>query len=69
MSQDVILEPLKFRNLEVKEQINGFPCRRISKAEIATIFQQFADAAWRAREAELDGIELHRSTATRLLNF
>ena len=43
------------------EQINGFPCRQISKAEIAAIVQQFADAAWRAREAGLDGIELHSS--------
>ncbi|NEQ52260.1 MAG: NADH:flavin oxidoreductase, partial [Leptolyngbya sp. SIO3F4] len=43
------------------EQINGFPCRQISKSEIATIVQQFADAAWRAQEAGLDGIELHSS--------
>ncbi|MEM9265698.1 MAG: NADH:flavin oxidoreductase [Cyanobacteria bacterium P01_F01_bin.13] len=43
------------------EQINGFPCRQISKAEIRAIVQQFADAAWRAREAGLDGIELHSS--------
>ena len=43
------------------EQINGFPCRRISEAEIATVVQQFADAAWRAKEAGLDGIELHSS--------
>jgi 2,4-dienoyl-CoA reductase-like NADH-dependent reductase (Old Yellow Enzyme family) len=57
-----LLRPTKaLSSTHRSEQINGFPCRRIDRAEIATIVRQFADAAWRAREAGLDGIELHSS--------
>ncbi len=42
-----------------KEPINGIYCKAMTKAEIAGIVQAFADAAWRAREAGLDGVELH----------
>lgn len=41
------------------EPINGIPCRAMDKREIAQVVQQFADGAWRAREAGLDGVELH----------
>lgn len=42
-----------------KEPINGVYCKAMDKAEIAAMVQAFADAAWRAREAGLDGVELH----------
>ena len=41
------------------EPINGIRCRAMDKAEIAHVIQCFADGAWRAREAGLDGVELH----------
>ncbi|WP_293904757.1 NADH:flavin oxidoreductase [Phenylobacterium sp.] len=42
-----------------KEPINGVPCQAMSKAQIDYTVNAFADAAWRAREAGLDGVELH----------
>jgi 2,4-dienoyl-CoA reductase (NADPH2) len=44
---------------ERKEPVHGFPARAMSEADIARTVSAFADAAWRAREAGLDGIELH----------
>src|SRR6201999_4352560 len=42
-----------------KEALHGFLCRAASKAEIAHLVEAFSAGAWRAREAGLDGIELH----------
>lgn len=44
-----------------REPIHGFKARAMSEAEIATLIGQFGRAAWRAREAGLDGVELHAS--------
>ena len=41
------------------EEIHGFPCERISVEQIREIVKAFAQAARRAREAELDGVEIH----------
>ena len=41
------------------EPINGIRCRAMDKAEIDHVIQCFANGAWRAREAGLDGVELH----------
>ena len=41
------------------DPIHGFPCERMTRAQIAEIVDAFAQAARRAREAELDGIEIH----------
>jgi 2,4-dienoyl-CoA reductase-like NADH-dependent reductase (Old Yellow Enzyme family) len=40
------------------EPVNGFPCRKLTTAQIGEIVAGFAQAARRAREAGLDGIEL-----------
>jgi 2,4-dienoyl-CoA reductase-like NADH-dependent reductase (Old Yellow Enzyme family) len=40
------------------EPVNGFPCRRMTVEEIGEIVAMFAQAARRAREAGLDGVEL-----------
>ena len=40
------------------EPLNGFECRRMSVDEIGAVVESFAQAARRAREAELDGVEL-----------
>ncbi len=44
-----------------KETLHGFLCRAMTKAEIDYTVQGFADGARRAREAGLDGVELHAS--------
>jgi 2,4-dienoyl-CoA reductase (NADPH2) len=40
------------------EPINGFPCRALTVAQVREVVGWFAQAARRAREAEVDGIEL-----------
>ena len=41
------------------EPIHGLPCERATIPQIREIVERFAQAARRAREAELDGIEIH----------
>jgi 2,4-dienoyl-CoA reductase-like NADH-dependent reductase (Old Yellow Enzyme family) len=41
------------------ESMHGFLCQAMSKAEIDHTIAAFARGAWRAREAGLDGVELH----------
>jgi 2,4-dienoyl-CoA reductase-like NADH-dependent reductase (Old Yellow Enzyme family) len=41
------------------EGFNGFRARAMTHAEVLETIQQFADGARRAREAGLDGVELH----------
>ena len=52
-----------------KEPINGVRCRAMSEAEIRQRIDAFADAAWRAREAGLDGVELHSSNGYLFTQF
>ena len=52
---------LALSSTDSREPINGVPCRAMGKAEIDRTIQAFADGAWRAREAGLDGVELHSS--------
>jgi 2,4-dienoyl-CoA reductase (NADPH2) len=42
-----------------KETLHGFLCQAMSKAEIDQVIAAFAKGAWRAKEAGLDGVELH----------
>jgi 2,4-dienoyl-CoA reductase-like NADH-dependent reductase (Old Yellow Enzyme family) len=51
------------------EPFNGFVCRAMSKTEIGSVVRQFADAARRVREAELDGIELHGANGYLITQF
>lgn len=41
------------------DSFHGLPCRAMTHADIATVVAQFAAGARRAREAGLDGVELH----------
>lgn len=43
------------------DQVSGLPSRKMSRAEIQRITQKFAEGAGRAKEAGLDGVELHSS--------
>ncbi len=51
------------------EQIHGFGCRNMTQAEIKQTVQHFADGARRAREAGLDGVELHSSHGYLITQF
>src|SRR5215212_1501604 len=41
------------------DSFHGLLCQAMTPAEIKMVVQQFGDAARRAREAGLDGVELH----------
>lgn len=51
------------------ESFHGLLCRAISKEEIKTIVEQFAAGARRAREAGLDGVELHGANGYLITQF
>jgi 2,4-dienoyl-CoA reductase-like NADH-dependent reductase (Old Yellow Enzyme family) len=42
-----------------KESLHGFPSRAMDAREIEQVVAAFGRGAWRAREAGLDGVELH----------
>jgi 2,4-dienoyl-CoA reductase-like NADH-dependent reductase (Old Yellow Enzyme family) len=52
-----------------KETLHGFLCRAASKAEIDHLIEAFANGAWRAREAGLDGVELHAANGYLFTQF
>jgi 2,4-dienoyl-CoA reductase-like NADH-dependent reductase (Old Yellow Enzyme family) len=52
-----------------KEPLHGFLCQAMSKAEIAHTVEAFANGAWRAREAGLDGVELHAANGYLFTQF
>jgi 2,4-dienoyl-CoA reductase-like NADH-dependent reductase (Old Yellow Enzyme family) len=52
-----------------KESLHGFLCRAASKAEIEELIAAFAAGAWRAREAGLDGVELHAANGYLFTQF
>lgn len=51
------------------ESLHGFECQAMTHAEIAAAVQQFADGARRAREAGLDGVELHGANGYLITQF
>jgi 2,4-dienoyl-CoA reductase (NADPH2) len=48
---------------------HGFTCEAASPAQIEEIVRAFADGAWRAREAGLDGVELHGANGYLITQF
>ena len=52
-----------------REPLHGFLCQAMSKAEIAYTVEAFAKGAWRAREAGLDGVELHAANGYLFTQF
>jgi 2,4-dienoyl-CoA reductase (NADPH2) len=52
-----------------KESLHGFLCRAATKGEIDWLVESFAKAAWRAREAGLDGVELHAANGYLFTQF
>jgi 2,4-dienoyl-CoA reductase (NADPH2) len=51
------------------EPLNGFLCRRMARGEIAAVVQAFGDGARRARQAGLDGVELHGANGYLITQF
>jgi 2,4-dienoyl-CoA reductase (NADPH2) len=51
--------PVGVSSTDKPEPIHGLPCERLTIPQIQQIVQKFADAARRAREAGLDGVEIH----------
>lgn len=51
------------------ESLHGFPARAMSQGEIDHITDGFAKAAWRAREAGVDGVELHAANGYLFTQF
>lgn len=52
-----------------REPLHGFLCRAMSAAEIEILIDAFAKGAWRAREAGLDGVELHAANGYLFTQF
>ena len=51
------------------ESLHGFPTRAMTLAEIAHMVHAFGRAAWRAREAGMDGVELHAANGYLFTQF
>jgi 2,4-dienoyl-CoA reductase (NADPH2) len=51
------------------ESLNGFPCQSMTKADIQEAVAAFAEGARRAREAGLDGVELHGANGYLITQF
>ena len=52
-----------------KESLHGFLCRAMTLEEICYTIDSFAKGAWRAREAGLDGVELHAANGYLFTQF
>jgi 2,4-dienoyl-CoA reductase-like NADH-dependent reductase (Old Yellow Enzyme family) len=52
-----------------KESLHGFLCRAMTLQEIQHTIDAFANGAWRAREAGLDGVELHAANGYLFTQF
>ncbi|HEY9605509.1 MAG TPA: NADH:flavin oxidoreductase [Allocoleopsis sp.] len=51
------------------EPLHGFACQAMTREEIKDTIQDFADGARRAREAGLDGVELHSANGYLITQF
>ncbi len=52
-----------------KDPLHGFECERMSVDQIDEAVQAFAMGAWRAKEAGLDGVELHGANGYLITQF
>jgi 2,4-dienoyl-CoA reductase (NADPH2) len=52
-----------------KESLHGFLCKAATQSEIGHMIEAFANGAWRAREAGLDGVELHAANGYLFTQF
>jgi 2,4-dienoyl-CoA reductase (NADPH2) len=62
-------EPMGLSSTDKMEPLHGFPCERMTLAEIKETVTSFAEGARRAREAGLDGVELHGANGYLITQF
>jgi 2,4-dienoyl-CoA reductase-like NADH-dependent reductase (Old Yellow Enzyme family) len=61
--------PVGLSSTSDSDPIHGFRCERMTIPQIKETVKQFADGAWRAREAGLDGVELHGANGYLITQF
>ncbi|MEZ5287232.1 MAG: NADH:flavin oxidoreductase [Vicinamibacterales bacterium] len=61
--------PVGLSSTSQTDPVHGFKCQAATKAEIADIVSAFAEGARRAREAGLDGVELHGANGYLITQF
>ncbi len=61
--------PTGLSSTDKADPIHGFRCERMSIPQIREVVQYFADGARRAREAGLDGVELHGANGYLITQF
>jgi 2,4-dienoyl-CoA reductase-like NADH-dependent reductase (Old Yellow Enzyme family) len=61
--------PIGLSSTAKSDPLHGFECEAMTTAEIDETVRAFADGAWRAREAGLDGVELHGANGYLITQF
>jgi 2,4-dienoyl-CoA reductase-like NADH-dependent reductase (Old Yellow Enzyme family) len=61
--------PSGLSSTDRRDPVHGFNCEKMTVAQIAEVAQYFADGARRAREAGLDGVELHGANGYLITQF
>ena len=61
--------PQNISSTDKPEPLHGFQCRRMTLDDIHDVVNAFADGARRAREAGLDGVELHGANGYLITQF
>jgi 2,4-dienoyl-CoA reductase (NADPH2) len=61
--------PRGLSSTDKKDPLHGFECDRMTLAEIKEAIDSFADGARRARDAGLDGVELHGANGYLITQF
>src|SRR4051794_16825049 len=64
-----IEQPDSISSTDKPDPLHGFTCRRMTTADIRETVEQFAQGARRAREAGLDGVELHSANGYLFTQF
>jgi 2,4-dienoyl-CoA reductase (NADPH2) len=61
--------PIGLSSTDKKEPLHGFECQRMTAADIRETVDAFAEGARRARDAGLDGVELHGANGYLITQF
>jgi 2,4-dienoyl-CoA reductase-like NADH-dependent reductase (Old Yellow Enzyme family) len=61
--------PIGLSSTDRADPLHGFPAARMTKGDIAETVNAFAEGARRAREAGLDGVELHSANGYLITQF
>src|SRR3954453_13297051 len=60
---------MNMSSTDKKDPLHGFECKRMTVADISNTVNDFAEGARRAREAGLDGVELHGANGYLITQF